>query len=228
MKFLLTLLLGGIIGWMIRHWRWRHELSHYRREQLRDSVGGRTSLDRSAGAIDDSYAVTASTDGLFSSLSPEQQASFAADDLDSQVGFGTAAHLGSPLDTTSRAQPAAADAGTEFELAASGTTTSDTSTPAASTSASSAQYVQTIERLQSELDEKVAQHDKLQGQTFDLHELERALAAKNDEVTVLATELAASQTRVSTLESKLIEAEDAMDASRNLSEYIPAGARNSG
>lgn len=170
MKFLLTLLLGAFIGWMIRHRRWRHEMTHYRRAQLRDSVGGRTSLDRSDGSLQGSsvdasgYPRVGDTD---------------ADDILHSVDTSAAEdNLADQNDST---------LGTE---------------------------------LQTALDEKTAQHDKLQGLLFDLHEKAETLQVKNEEVNALALELSAAQTRIGTLESKLIDSEDAIDASRNRSEYI--------
>ena len=170
MKFLLTLLLGAFIGWMIRHRRWRHEMTHNRRAQLRDSVGGRTSLDRSDGSLQGS--------GI---------------DIDATGNMRTPMPMMSCISLILRLLEITWQVHADRTLGM---------------------------ELQTALDEKTAQHDKLQGLLFDLHEKSETLQVKNDEVNTLALELSAAQTRIGTLESKLIDSEDAIDASRNRSEYI--------
>lgn len=46
MQIVLGLLLGGIVGWWLRHRRWRHEIHHYRRQRMVGSDG----LDSGADA----------------------------------------------------------------------------------------------------------------------------------------------------------------------------------
>ena len=46
MEILISVVMGALIGWWLRHRRWQQEVTQVRRQHLRDSVGGLTAVDR--------------------------------------------------------------------------------------------------------------------------------------------------------------------------------------